>query len=236
MIAFHGKESVKAEYLARVRAHAAADEIIHGKYWQEGKGCAVGCTIHGSDHFNYETELGIPAAIAFLEDSVFESLPNGDAKNFPARFLEAIPVGADLSMVVPQFLYWMLSDEAWGLKPESPDVKAAVDAVAECFKRRIAGDEPSEEDWESSVKLARAAWAARDAWDARAAWAAWAARDARAAWAARDAWDAWDARDAWAAWDAWAARDARAAFRKASAEKLLELLANAQVKEATHAK
>ena len=174
-------------------------------------------------------------AIAYLEDAIFESLQNGDTKNFPLRFLEAIPVGADLSMVVPKFLYWLLSDEAWGLKPTADDVKQAVSAVSECYRRRIAGDEPSEEDWERAGQAAWAAWAARADWaaratrdarDARAAWAARAAWDARAARDARAAWDAWDAR---AAWDAWAARDARAAYRKASAEKLIALLAEAPV-------
>ena len=29
MIAFHGKPEIKAEYLARIQAHEAADEIIH---------------------------------------------------------------------------------------------------------------------------------------------------------------------------------------------------------------
>lgn len=179
MIAFHGDPKIKEKYLARLRAHAKADEIIHGVYWEHGKGCAVGCTIHSSRHESYETELGIPTAIAYLEDSIFESLQNGDAKAFPLRFLKAIPVGADLSMVISQFIYWMLSDETWGLKPEAEDVKQAVNAVSECYRRRIAGDEPTQTQWEA------AGTAARDAW---------------------------------------------AAFRKASAEKLPELLAAAPVK------
>ena len=69
LIAFHGKQSVKDFYIERVRAHAAADEIIHGKYWENGKGCAVGCTIHSRTHARYETELGIPLALARLEDN-----------------------------------------------------------------------------------------------------------------------------------------------------------------------
>ena len=48
MLAFHNDPSIKAEYLSRVAEHAAADQIIHGTYWMDGKGCAVGCTIHGS--------------------------------------------------------------------------------------------------------------------------------------------------------------------------------------------
>lgn len=96
MRAFHGDASVKDKYVKRVEAHAKADEIIRGKYWEDGKGCAVGCTIEGKEHRRYETELGIPEAIAHVEDYLFERMPNEDAMTFPLRFLEAIPVGADL--------------------------------------------------------------------------------------------------------------------------------------------
>jgi hypothetical protein len=77
MKAFHNKPEIKEEYLQRIRTHKAADQIIHGSYWENGKGCAVGCTIHGNDHSRYETELGIPKNIAYLEDSIFEGLSNG---------------------------------------------------------------------------------------------------------------------------------------------------------------
>src|ERR1700682_1649930 len=110
MLAFHSDPSVKEKYLNRVLAHRAADEIIHGTYWTGSKGCAVGCTVHqDSDaHTAFETELGIPCAIARLEDRIFEGLPNGEAKDFPAQFLSAIRPGADLSLVVDKFLYWLL--------------------------------------------------------------------------------------------------------------------------------
>lgn len=80
MLSFHGDEAVKKKYLKRVLAHKKADEIAKGFYWSGGKGCAVGCTIHGDDHFAYETELGIPAWLAFLEDELFEAMANEDAK------------------------------------------------------------------------------------------------------------------------------------------------------------
>ena len=88
--AFHNDPAIKAKYLARVRAHRLADELIHGTYWQYGKGCAVGCTIHSSNHAAYETELGIPEILARLEDGLFEALPNGEAKVWPEAFLKAI--------------------------------------------------------------------------------------------------------------------------------------------------
>lgn len=40
MVAFHNDPKIKAIYVKRVKAHQEADEIIKGKYWEEGKGCA----------------------------------------------------------------------------------------------------------------------------------------------------------------------------------------------------
>src|SRR5690242_9395929 len=100
-LAYHGDKEIKAKYLARVRAHIAADELIHGRYWENGKGCAVGCTIHSGNHASYETELGIPRILAKLEDGIFEALDNGRSKKWPEEFLSSIKVGADLSLVWP---------------------------------------------------------------------------------------------------------------------------------------
>ena len=58
--AFHNDPKIKAKYVARVLEHQRLDHIVKGIYWEKGKGCAVGCTIEGSDHSKYETELGIP--------------------------------------------------------------------------------------------------------------------------------------------------------------------------------
>jgi len=43
MKAFHNKIEIKELYITRVRAHKEADELVKGKYWSDGKGCAVGC-------------------------------------------------------------------------------------------------------------------------------------------------------------------------------------------------
>ena len=110
MQAFLNDPAVKETYLKRVRAHAEADEIVHGSYWQNGKGCAVGCTIHSSEHNRYEKELGIPEWLAQLEDTLFEKLPNGEAKDFPAAFLAAIAVGANLEPVRWRFSAFLLRE------------------------------------------------------------------------------------------------------------------------------
>ena len=202
--AFHGDPEIKEKYLARIRAHAAADEIVHGIYWQNGKGCAVGCTVHSNKHSAYETELGIPRILAKIEDNIFESLSNGRAKLWPEQFLEAPRVGADLSMVWPQFAVWLLIDPQYGVIQFSKS-KKAIQNVADAYQK-IINKEVDNIDW---PKL-------RDA-----AYAAYAAYAADAAYAYADAADA-----AYA--DAAAAAAARQKFRNAQADKLIELMEAAQ--------
>ena len=202
MKAFHGDPKVKEKYLARVKAHQKADQIVQGHYWDRGRGCAVGCTIHGQDHQAYETKLGIPIQLAYLQDWIFEELPSKEAKDFPVDFLESIPVGEDLKPVLHRFLYWLLVDPEDGViqyaqDEEEEQVKEAILSVADLYSRVMKGQEVTNEQWS-------AAWAA-----------AWAARDA--AWAASEA-----ARGAARA----AARDAALKRQK---QKLLELLAGESV-------
>src|SRR5580693_8962583 len=131
MQAFHNEEKTKQTYLARVRAHREADEIIKGRYWENGKGCAVGCTVHSSNHAAYEQMFGIPQTLARLEDRIFEGLPNEDAKAWPVSFMSAIEPGADLSRVHWQFLHWVLTDELVNPGISHPIVRGAIKQCAD---------------------------------------------------------------------------------------------------------
>jgi len=91
--AFLNDKKIKQKYIKRLEQHYKHDEIIKGKYWEDGKGCAVGCTVHSDSHKCYESELGIPEWLAYLEDRLFEGMTNDKAKEFPLRFIKAIPVG-----------------------------------------------------------------------------------------------------------------------------------------------
>jgi len=112
MLAYHNDPAIKACILAQLQAHYVADEIVQGQYWQNGRGCAVGCTIHSDDHDRYERLFGIPRELAYLEDKIFEGLPNRDAMGWPLRFMHAIVPGTDLSRVWPEFLRWVLDSIA----------------------------------------------------------------------------------------------------------------------------
>ena len=136
MKSFHNDPLIKEKYINRLKDHYSADEIIKGQYWENGKGCAVGCTIHSRNHSNYETELGIPKVIARLEDNIFEKLPNELAKEFPLQFLSAINVGADLSNVWRYFTIWLLTDAEYGMLQFAKNKKVVQD-IADAYLEDI---------------------------------------------------------------------------------------------------
>ena len=224
LIAFHGDAELKAAMLREIAWHREQDKIEHGHYGQNFrsqntfKGCAVGCSINSlnrikglkldtGNHADYEKYLGIPRILARLEDGIFEGMPSAESLDWPGKFLAAIPVGADLSMVWPQFAHWLLVDATDGVikfaKKEA--TKLAIAAVGALFARWIAGDKPSSDEW----------WAARSAAYAYA----YAYADAAAYAAAYAAAAAADAADA----------AARRLARLRQSEKLAELLAAAPV-------
>jgi hypothetical protein len=214
LLAYHGDKKIKAEYLSRVRRHAKADEIVQGQYWQGGKGCAIGCTIHGSDYGVYEKELGIPRKVAILEDVIFEGLSNVDAKAWPERFLVAIQPGQDLSLVWPKFAIRMLTDEKHGMATiakDSPKALKIIRSAATLFERYVAGNPPSTAEWSAAWMAARVTRAAVGAMDATASIAVTATMEAMAAMS-------WDTRAtidemvAMAVINAMAVMDARAAM------------------------
>jgi hypothetical protein len=155
VIAFHGEPQLKAHVIQKMREHREADRLIQHFYWKNGRGCAVGCLLQDpyGGHERYETEFGIPRQLALLEDGIFECLDIQSAVAWPERFLEAIPVGADLSLVWPRFAVWMLVDPQHGIGYllDDPSAAMAVSAVVDLYSRQISGDEPGSEEWEAAL-------------------------------------------------------------------------------------
>ena len=231
MIAYHNDPALKDRLLAEMAAHRKAERLIQGVYWNGAKGCAVGCLLKDPNgaHARYETEFGIPAQLAYLEDRMFERLAWSEAKNWPERFLAVIPVGADLSLVWPRFAIWLLCDPAHGVKrlAQEPSVIRAIDSVAALYERRIGGEGFTELEWRQAAINARKAATADAAYAAARAAYATAATAADAAYAAHAAYAAAAAAAAAATRAAYA--DAAAAAHAAQADKLIELLSAAEV-------
>ena len=159
LLAYHDDPAIKAKYMAIVEGHRLADEIVQGYgYWDDGKGCAVGCTLHSDRHQDYPAELGIPEVLAWLEDLIFECIPVVEARRWPGRFLAAPEPGADLSLVWPKFAVWLLSSDDLGL-PRMADRagKLALAQVVALHQRTIEGDHPSPFEWTTAALAAGSA-------------------------------------------------------------------------------
>jgi hypothetical protein len=205
--------------LAELQAHVAADKLVKGSYWERGKGCAVGCTLHSyakiigkknldwSDHSLYDEFLGPGGQmLGRLEDCIFEGMTNEDAREWPERFLrsalEAVKRGVTLQFVGWKFLHCLLTDEKINPGISNPLVRDAIRQCADVLVPLTKG-EPVDESAARTAALS----AASATGAASAAWAA-ACAARSAAWAAASAESA--ARSA-----AWAARSAESAARSA---------------------
>jgi hypothetical protein len=199
LVAYHGNQSEKDAILAQLAEHRAHDQIVKGQYWEDGKGCAVGCTIHGSGHKKYEPIFGIPQALAHIEDAIFEGLPNDRAMDWPIRFMAAIKPGSDLSLVQWKFLHWLLTDENVNPGINHPTVKDAIKLTADLMKILSDGGVVSESAAESAAWSAEGSAAWISAESARSA--GWSAAESTRSAAEREVWSAaWSARSA--AWSA----------------------------------
>jgi hypothetical protein len=193
----------KDKILSRIAQHRELDEIVQGTGFENGKGCAIGCSLDSYDHREYQRVVGVDGIVSGLIDWCHENLPAELSKDWPGRVAKALKSGADTTFIADWWYVWLLTED---LKSMDPDGVCAK--MGELFRRAAEGDEPTKAEWD---REARAAWAAWEARAAREAWKAWAAREA---WAARAAWEAGAARAAWeagAAWEAWEAREAREA-------------------------
>jgi hypothetical protein len=95
---------------------------------------------------NYESELGIPAQIAYLQDVIFEHLPIEQARTFPERFLEAVPVGGDLYPAFWKFMLFLLLDDVNGLN-RFEENKERLRLVADFYERAVDDEEISMDEY-----------------------------------------------------------------------------------------
>jgi len=218
MQAFHNKPELKAQAIAEMQAHIAADQLVKGQYWEDGKGCFIGCAVknkgEGHWHDTFKDIYNIDKRLAELFDTLFEGVPNERAMRWPIEVYNAIQVGADVSKVADEFQYWLLTGEdsplAFSFNDDAWGVWNAIKGVAELYAQRLAGNEPTQSSWTAAGTTASAAASAAARSAARTA----ARTAARAA--------AWDAAGDAASAAAWAAAG-DAAYVK-MADKLLELL------------
>ena len=196
-LAWHNSPDLKAEVITRLRQHRTEDSIVKGRYQELDphvasgyRGCAIGCTLPHLDqdpaswHARVEELYGIPRTVAWLIDGIFENLPTVDDAHatFAVGVIDAVPVGADLSLVTARMMLDLLADPDSGVvryTESGSRQRTAVDTVIALYRRQLDGEEITREEWtdyaaDAAADAAYAAYAAY-AVDYAAAAAAYAA-------------------------------------------------------------
>jgi len=162
MLAYHNDPTVKAKYEVRFAAHRAADDVIQGIGFKNGRGCFIGCTLDAYEHRRFPVELGWPEWLAHLADTIFEGLPASEAPQFGTDLLAAVPIGADLERAKHPFLLGLLDRRLAALPDDDKtQVRAAVTAVRDLCQRP---ESVTPGEWEAAARAAArsAAAAARE--------------------------------------------------------------------------
>ena len=197
MIAWHGNPELKTATVAALNEDLAKDRYIRGTYARhfghEWRGCHIGCLVMASKravnggaltdlvniaestswHQHAEDLYGIPKPLAYLWDRTYESVELAEAPRFAVASVDAVPVGADLSLVVSHLMRDLIADPergVWKFTAEGSAQRKAVETVGGLYARRLAGDEPGRDEWGTARAYASAAYAA-DAADAADAYA-----------------------------------------------------------------
>ena len=142
----------------KVHKHIKADAVVQGDYWDNGKGCFIGCLTHSSDPSPLVDLYGLPLPLIRIAEGIFERLPLSEAKQFFSDFPDAIATdGKDLSLV-----HWpLLGETLRHLPPQKPDIQAVIDPVIHGMERLASGGV-----WAAEYAAEDAALAAKAAEDA----------------------------------------------------------------------
>lgn len=148
-------------------------QLINPNFASGYRGCLIGCTLPAQPvraedeiesfgvegiepvsptfgwHGQVERLYGIPRPVGHLLDRIFEGLPCGDGKPawFAVESIEAIPAGADLSMVPSHLMLEVLARRAHEGTPDDPRWRWEIEQVIDLYERRLSGDEPARQEW-----------------------------------------------------------------------------------------
>ena len=182
----------KQKYIDRAVLHRKADEIVKGLYYEDGKGCCVGCLAHANEnaHEELEKQTGIPEWLSRVADSLHEGLTDGEYQKWPELFVSSVPKNTThddfLYKVKAPFIVFVLKSNLENFDHDRhPDVLNAVNGSIELWER----DDIYSTSWnaaESAASIAAESAARNAAWSA--AWnAARSASESAAYRAARSA-------------------------------------------------
>ena len=226
--AWLGSQEIKDLTLEMLRADQEAHRIVQRHYWEDGKGCQLGCLTRKLDgtHAAVVDRFGFPLRVAYWLEAVFEGLPQGECEQWVIDSAEAIPIGADLSLAHHRLAVWLLGPDSPSSQGNQHETVSRAVAGARALHVRAANAESVDPDEWSAARSAAMS-AARSA--ARSA--AWSAARS-AARSARSAESAAESAESAAESAESAARSAESAAWKSIAKKSLDIFRSCAIIEA----
>ena len=183
MLSYNNDPAVKEMFIARFDAHVAADEVIQGTGFKDGKGCFIGCSMNDYSHKAFAEQIG-PEWLAHLAEKLFENCKGRkEGAQFGMDLLRAIPVGVDLEPVRWKLAIWRHTNDLKRLEdndePYAEKCRAAIRQVIAYCEAELLGKVDGSTAWSARY----AAWSAESA--KSTAWSAWSAKSAESAESAR---------------------------------------------------
>ena len=136
----------KQKYIDRAQKHYEQDNIVQGLYWENGKGCCVGCLAEVNDnaHESLQEQTGIPIWLSRVADHIHEVLSEEDSKEWPTIFINAMPINKteewfEKNVKAPFLIMVLKSTMETFDHDKFPNVKSAINQAIDLWKRKDIG-------------------------------------------------------------------------------------------------
>jgi hypothetical protein len=118
MPTFNGEPEKKKQSLERVASlehRMQQGDERQLLFWTLHQGCDLNCTIGDCNHTFYADEIGVPAQIAYAERAFFMLLAQSDARGWPRKFVNSLPIGVELPTQWADFALTTLNASETGI-------------------------------------------------------------------------------------------------------------------------
>lgn len=142
---------------AEIAAHIDADQVLQGTYWENGKGCFIGCLTHSHCAEKVTERFGMPEPLVEICENIFEQSGKTDSVTFFKDVGDAIGSdGKDLSRV-----HWaFLRDTLKALPKQNNNIQKVIDPVIDGMELLARGQHWPVADAADAAYAAYAAYAA----------------------------------------------------------------------------
>lgn len=133
MLSWKGKWALRAQVLSQLNTHKKSARL--DPFVLDGRQIELYGWRQPNDLYELQSTLGVPAALLSIGLELFQGFPEDDRgtkEHIEAvqSFLEAVPVGRDLSDVVPSFIAWRFTDEQWSIPSQNEKLTELLERVA----------------------------------------------------------------------------------------------------------